>query len=414
MSGGSHGVDANYDSMVAVARRFGGGATDLAGTALALHGYLVDPGIATSGVLDPVGAAEAEAALATALDGPRGLTSVAARCAAIDAAVRAAAAGYEAADRLETAYDDRVRGLVDLPGAVAGGVVTLVRTGSPSTALQAIETGDPRLLDAIDNDTELGTIANVVGTIDPDGHAKVRALGGDPDPESRVAPHDLADVLCGLSDRNGGAHGEIDVRFLTGNGRRRVIVDVPGTKSWDPLPNGDVTSLSTNLRARVGESTAYEQGVLQAMRAAGVTKHDQVLIVGHSEGGMVAVNAARDAVNSGEFDVTSVVTAGSPIGLSVGSVPRSVQVLALENDDDVIPHLDGASNPALPNVTTVSFHSGDGTITDDHSLGDGYLPGAADVDASDDASVRDWLRGAHPFLDATAADTEDYVITRGW
>ena len=35
--------------------------------------------------------------------------------------------------------------------------------------------------------------------------------------------------------------------------------------------------------------------------------------------------AVRDAVASGEFDVTHVITAGSPIGLTVGPLPAAVQ-----------------------------------------------------------------------------------------
>lgn len=47
--GGTNGVEAHYDEIVAMARLFGKVATDTGGAALALHGYLVDPVTVTSG-----------------------------------------------------------------------------------------------------------------------------------------------------------------------------------------------------------------------------------------------------------------------------------------------------------------------------------------------------------------------------
>jgi pimeloyl-ACP methyl ester carboxylesterase len=210
-------------------------------------------------------------------------------------------------------------------------------------------------------------------------------------------------------------HGGIDVRMVTlADGSRRVIVDITGTKSWDPLPTGDVTSLTTNGRALVGVRTAYEQGVLLAMRRAGVRRHDKVMLVGHSQGGMVAVTAARDALRSGEFDVTHVVTAGSPVALTVGQLPRRVQVLALENRRDVVPHLDGRANPDRRNVTTATASSGDGTVLGDHAVEGAYVPIAEEVDASRNRSVRDFLDGAGDFFRGTEVRTTTYQVTRGY
>ncbi len=76
------------------------------------------------------------------------------------------------------------------------------------------------------------------------------------------------------------------------------------------------------------------------------------------------------------------VTAGAPIGLTAGALPPGVQVLALENHNDVVPHLDGRTNPDRTNITTVTIDRDDGTIGTDHSVAQSYVPGAADVDAS--------------------------------
>ena len=134
--------------------------------------------------------------------------------------------------------------------------------------------------------------------------------------------------------------------FVTGtDGRRRAIVDIPGTKSWNPAPVADVTSVGTDILAIAGHDTSYERGVFAALADAGVRPDDQVMLVGHSEGGIVAVNAARDAAASGRFRVTHVVTAGSPVGALAAELPSSVQLLALENTADVVPALDDVPNP---------------------------------------------------------------------
>jgi pimeloyl-ACP methyl ester carboxylesterase len=275
---------------------------------------------------------------------------------------------------------------------------------------------DPALADVLVGALGLPQALAVIAHDLPDGSGRVSDEGPDRLGRAATPPRSLADVLAELADRDDdGRSGSIDVRILTlTDGSRRVIVDVTGTKSWDPLPTSDVTSLTTNGRALVGEPTAYEQGVLGAMRRAGVRPDDPVMLVGHSQGGMVAVTAARDAVRRRAFRVTHVVTAGSPIGRTVGDVPGSVQVLALENARDVVPHLDGRANPDRPNVTTVTGRRGNGTVADDHSLGDAYVPLAGDTEAAADRSVRDFLTGADGYFRAVRVETHVYQISRGY
>ena len=131
----------------------------------------------------------------------------------------------------------------------------------------------------------------------PTGTASPAPPAPTPAAAAGTPPRRLADLVADLARRNDDPHhGAIDVRILTlPDGTRRAIVDITGTKSWTPRPTGDVTSLTTNGRALVGEPTAYEGGVLAAMRRAGVRRHDDVMLVGHSQGGLVAVNTARHA-----------------------------------------------------------------------------------------------------------------------
>ena len=181
--------------------------------------------------------------------------------------------------------------------------------------------------------------------------------------------------LAHRSDHRAG--GDVDVRFVYSTGAdgrpvRHVIVDIPGVDTLNPSPNGaDPTSFGTNLRTLVGARSTYGDGVIEAMRQAGVTPADPVLLVGHSQGGMVAMNLAKELAGRGTFHITNVITVGSPVAHI--TVPRSVRVLAIENDDDFVPHLDGASNPDQTNLTTVTIHREHQRILDNHDL-DQELP----------------------------------------
>jgi hypothetical protein len=314
------------------------------------------------------------------------------------------------------------------------GVTTVLRTGwhlailqpefeyrllqeglDPKGAVNSLLTHDPQLADCLVPLTLLVPPLRSL-MLDqqavPAGRAAVRDTGRDTAGAAGEAPRGLTDIVRDLEQRNDGPHGAIDVRILTSaDGTRRAIVDITGTKDFFHLVGPDVTDLTTNARALVGRDTAYEDGVFAAMRAAGVGAGDQVMLVGHSQGGMVAVNAAHDAAAHG-FTVTHVVTAGSPIGLTAPHLPKHIQLLALENRRDAVPHLDGRDNPDTLNVTTVGFDAGPQSVIDEHGIGTAYLGGAQRVDASDDPAIRAFLDGASGFLGATAVETHTYVVTR--
>ncbi len=92
----------------------------------------------------------------------------------------------------------------------------------------------------------------------------------------------------------------------------RHIVYLPGTDDLTTLPwtqDDDVRDLPTDLLLMAGQDNAYQQGILDAMAQAGIGADEPVLLVGHSMGGM---EAAAILGQGSDFDVTHVVTAGSP------------------------------------------------------------------------------------------------------
>jgi hypothetical protein len=421
--GGVGGISAHVDDLHLAAGQIARLADDMGRIALQLHAVLVDPALLASAAFDPLGAADVGAALAEAADGPGGVVAAGLHAMALAVALRTAAARYEALDDLRRLAGP-IPGLVrDLPAGALEATAMLVRSGL-GAGMQHLVTRDPQLADVAINTLAAAWAAGTtpeamrrLADLFPDGRPAVTALGGDPAADATGTPRSLRDLLAGLDRRNAGRPGEVDVRILATptarSGPRRVVVDVPGTKSWSlAAHNPDVTSVATNLRALAGEPTAYEHGIGQAMRRAGVRPNDDVVLVGHSEGGLVAVNAVTHFARTGEFHVGRVITAGAPAGLLMDRVPATVQVLALENAGDVVTHLDGRRNPDRANVTTVTLHRDRGDVGRNHDLADSYLPGADDVVASPDPSVQAYLRDLAPFLGTGTVHTERYLITR--
>ena len=467
VAGGAGGLSAKFEDFGEMGRL----TDDVGGDALAVagkgHKYLVDPNVIASAVLDPVGAAKFEGAMLGALDGPKGLTAVAGTIELRSIALRAAEAGYQFAD------DANSKLLADLQWLLGAGAITTLpaallaalpagaayaltdliknhgdisKLGPDAAAdLQKFITEHPGLVDAIVGGTpgalsvlqgfpvDLQQGAAELGLLMPDGKAQVVGRGIDTDKLASTPPANLGDIMAEINHRNttaaqrdgSGAYTgpNIDVRKVTGpDGKPRYIVDIPGTKVWNAsTPGGNNTNindLGTNIHGVAGQNTALQQAVDQALHQAGVSPTDPVMLVGHSQGGIIAANAAADWVNEGKYNVTNVVTAGSPVGLV--DMPSSVKVLSLENSGDIVAHLDGRSNPTTSNWTTVTFDHQTGTVFGNHNLGEqGYTGAARQLSdpgnpASQDPSVVAFNQSlaANGFTTGTSVETQQYYATR--
>ncbi len=188
------------------------------------------------------------------------------------------------------------------------------------------------------------------------------------------------------------------------------LVLVPGTQG--ELLGSNPLDWSENPAALLGRDTAAMSMVMQAMVAAGIKPGDRVVIGGHSQGGLVAMNVAN-AVDD-VYDVEGVVTVGSPIGLI--DVPDGVEVLALEHTEDPTPGLDNVPNEVSDAVTTVERELGESGYGEAASSQDwvdahdipNYTDTAALVDASDDGAVLDFLASVDGVLDEDATSTSEY------
>lgn len=142
------------------------------------------------------------------------------------------------------------------------------------------------------------------------------------------------------------------------DGRRSWTVLLPSTQAMVPGSRNPVDNL-TNVEAYIGQITDVELGAARAMELAGIAPGEEVAVLGFSQGGLTAMRLAADPLVRTRYNITTVVTAGSPVGHL--PTPAGTEVLHLEHMEDPILGLDGTSNPAEPSRTTVSRSLATGT-----------------------------------------------------
>ncbi|GAA4896120.1 hypothetical protein GCM10025789_12260 [Tessaracoccus lubricantis] len=166
-------------------------------------------------------------------------------------------------------------------------------------------------------------------------------------------------------------------------GEVRYVVSIPGTtegmgsvNGWAGNPTG--TDWAANLRGvGYGDTAAtrsimhsVELAIAEDMAARGTAldgTRPEVLLTGHSQGGIIAGNIARDPGFSERFDVGGVVSAGSPVD-TLG-IPQDVPVYNYQNRWDPVPRVDlgGVPTGTPPNVTNIVFpHEGSPSPTHTH------------------------------------------------
>ncbi|WP_345524861.1 hypothetical protein [Nocardioides endophyticus] len=449
--GGAAGIEAMYAAVRALAAAFDQTGDELRAWAGDGFRALMDPDLASTALLSPPTFALAEAALLAATTGPLGLLPGSAGWEADAVLVRAAVAMLAASDdaahlalevvdwRLGLAAGGAVRlvgpaaavGLIAMPPdardrlGIAAESWIVHHPGFVQHAANAgggLFTGLAPLPFVVpDNRTATALLATpyddgtAVTTRRPD--LGVPADHRQPGSIEALVEH-LSEV-AGLSpDPDSADNGTIEVQSLDpGTDRARHVVYIPGTDDLATLPwtqDGDVRDLGSDLRSAAGQETAYQRGILDAMRQAGIGRHEPVLLVGHSLGGMeAAALASRDT----GFAITDVVTAGSPTA-QLDGFPDGVHVLSLEHRGDVVPLLDGADNPDIREQTTVTFDDGGRPeVEAKHAYGH-YIDGAAAVDASADPSLTREVAGLHDrgFLEdgrtATEVTSQFFQIVR--
>lgn len=206
---------------------------------------------------------------------------------------------------------------------------------------------------------------------DPTSHAPARA---------GTSITDIASITSDLYDHPDDASHVHVQRTVDASGEGHWVVAIPGTYDWT-LDSRHGLDATGNLLAAAGKPTAVTPGILSALRQAqkaeGVLgKGEPVMLVGHSQGGMLAHNIARDKKAQKEFNIKNITTFGSPVGRSKPGVTADgtqVQELNIEMKSDLVPQLDGAAtgdgDPGRSRVVINDRHAMVGTKGEYEAIG---------------------------------------------
>lgn len=469
VSGGSHGVQAGYEQMLALAEHYERQAGDFAEMAGLGARIMANGDLLESSILSPVSFGDAELQVLDATAGTHGLAVRAIGIEADALGVRAVVAAFEASDSLSRhaieMLDNALGRLLfaSLPAALpalltASGIgYAYYSTLSPEEQAElkaqlADDLGQflhdhPEVAQHLINGGGglLESLVPGLGLLDPDDGPIHQATTNDAARLLALLLGNDTDVdVTGLPDVTGGAgahqpgnleqlmrqlsatnaldassddadmHGAVQIQQVGEKPDERYIVYIPGTDATSPIPgSGDLArDMEANYQLIGGLDSAYGRGIEQAMVAAGLSGKD-VMLVGHSQGGMVSTSLAADPDFHRQFNIQHVVTAGSPTA-QVAHLPDSTQAMHLENRGDAVPLLDGEDNPAEPNRTTVTFDEGSSDTGDNHGL-DHYANGAAAADASSNGSIRDEIdrmRDDGYLGSGPSGPVQTFVITR--
>ncbi|MFE2325731.1 hypothetical protein ACFXD5_17715 [Streptomyces sp. NPDC059385] len=156
------------------------------------------------------------------------------------------------------------------------------------------------------------------------------------------------DIVSYINDIGAlGNHGLALLRRVRcSDGSVRHVLLLPGT-SFALLSNSTPQDVIGAFDGCLRTDTTYTRAVRNLVERAGVPAGSELMIVGHSLGGLTAMNLASDPVFSSTYRLTHVIAVGSPIDAK-RPADHTTRVISLVNEHDVIPTLDGRG-PASPN-----------------------------------------------------------------
>lgn len=466
VSGGAGGIEAHFDDMLATQRRLDATGDVLRAAGSRARAVSVDPAVIATGVLCPGELASVEQAAALAGWLPGSATWLGLELEVVSAVLTEAIDLYRDADQLLASVEEDLEtltGMLMAPLLLGGGLLAAATLLSSPTGWATLLTaylerdrlGDaameslydnPWMLDALtdtapglvqglglsvlgpwarlltggrwptgdyeDSVTGLQALLGLAGQLQDVGEPVVGEPQADTSQSFLLGPDTFVDNVLAMEWQT---YGDPQIRVtpvVGADGTRSVIVNVPGTEDWGTTHQGNYFDLTSNVQLMGQHDAAIQRAVEAAMRKAGVTSQTPVMLVGHSQGGIIAASIAADR----HFNVESVVTAGSPIARI--PIPDDVQVLSLENRQDVVPKLDGRDNPGTANWTTVT---GDLAGTQSETA-DGSTIGAAHKETSyrqtgssaeSQGMLDDWKRRNSAFVPGTSGSYATVTVPIG-
>ncbi|GAB4084696.1 hypothetical protein GCM10028784_13260 [Myceligenerans cantabricum] len=196
-------------------------------------------------------------------------------------------------------------------------------------------------------------------------------------PDSTTIPADIEDLSASVTDAYGAGDSQVRVTTVDTPEGPRVIVSVPGTEQWSPATGDNPMDLTGNLVTAGGGTSTMTEAVELALQNADLPPGAEVMLVGHSQGGMTVADLASDPGFVSEHHVTHAMTFGSPVdsdridpGVDVLEVQHGNDpVPRLDLDDSLVPGLPSGHEQAGPHHTEVTLDSPGGLAdaADNHS-----------------------------------------------
>ena len=195
-------------------------------------------------------------------------------------------------------------------------------------------------------------------------------------PGSETSVIDLGPATVEEPPQPGGLAELVSALFAT---TRAVTVERVGFAAYVVHLPGPRGVAGTQLRVVGAAQLTYAERAARAIETAVSANRDapaRALLVGHGEGGAVALNVAAMA-ESQLFDVDRIVTVGAA-GAFVPRVPAQARMLCLEERTDLGALFGSVVNASVGNRLTVVFDGGDTATPAER-----YVAGARLADASD-------------------------------
>jgi hypothetical protein len=419
----------DYEELARMSSVWGEAAASLARVGLQVASLAGARALLANAMFDPLGASRAEAGILDAAGGPRGLTSLAAQLEVDSVLLKAVIAKEQYVDDLplhQLAALERwlvtlpLEAIVDPTRALRDGTRDTAALANAITGYAAPHTQALLELFAPSLRFRLDIAEHRPLSVDPVFGAPLAPLvpGGETTGGSvsisRYTPSwgaRPADSISSMLDRVGDLEDQpaasIAVQRVAGtDGVSRYVVVLSGMRSM--TDTSDPEDLLGAGAAVVRTRTNYTTCVREAIDAALVPRGAEVLLVGHSEGGIVAMDLAGDpAFNGSRVRVVQVVAAGSPIS-SKPVVPGSgTRVLSIENVNDIVTHLDAADPPATHQSLerlTYRFADDEHDIVGSHNVSL-YARHAAGLADSPNPLMIGVQAGLRPFMAGSATTT---------
>ncbi len=408
-------------------------AASMARTGFQVAALASSPELLASAIFDPIGATRAEAGILRAAAGPGSLAALSARLVIDSTLLRAVIAKEQYVDDLPLhqvaaferclvtlpmeltlhparALRDGIRDSAALANAITGYAAphtqTLLGLFAPSSRFR-LDVAEHRQLSV---DPVLGLpLAPLIPDDERTGGSV--SISRYAPSWGRQPPSSIGSMLDRVGDLEDQPSASIAVQRVAGrDGVARYVVVLSGMRSM--TSTSDPEDLLGSGAAVVRTTTNYTTCVRQAIDAALVPRGAQVLLVGHSEGGIVAMDLAGDpAFNGGRVRVTQVVAAGSPISSKPVAPGSGTRVLGIENVNDIVTHLDADDPPASRQSVerlTYRFADDEHNIVASHDV-TLYAHQAAALADSPNPLMIDVQAGLRPFMDGSAT-TEVFTL----